>query len=1056
MIDAIRWGMGLFAKGREKMIEGRTAMRGVSFSCVVMFRSFACAMLMTAIGSPAFAQQQSTSANNPLATTLQNLLSGQPNSLQQVIQGQANGPQVISPSVSPSQTVIGPSGQIYTYTSGAPGSQTGMSGGVSGQPTLPGPTQSTTASLPQTRLEQIMSQRAGVPLYQFGYDQVGVGQSVSVPQVGAVQDNYILGPGDEVDVTLRGQQNVDYRATVDRDGRLILPNVSPVAAGGRSVGEFRTDLTNLIHRSFISTQVFVSVAQLRQVSVMVVGEVNNPGLRTLTGLSSPLDAILVSGGIKKTGSLRNIKVYRAGNTIPYDLYDVLTQHGTAKAVFLADGDRIVVPPLGATVAATGWVRRPAIYELPKGAAGISARSLISLAGGLEVRGRYRLAVLELKKDGRQDLTEIRNEGATVHDSEILYAQASADETVGGATLSGGQTLAGQYSISRGGKLSALLKEPGALGSSPYAVFGVIVRRDPHTYIKSLIAFSPAAVVEGLDDVDLESNDIVRVFSTAEGALLIKTSQDYQTQQQINLQAQRNPQFNDQLAQAAGQGQSSLTQTLPPNSNGLSPAITGLPAPSSPSSLSALLASQQGQAGQRGNGGNQGNGGNPGSPGNTATPPAAGGANSPVAPTGQMVQLSPTGQPMVVNVPPPVVVNGLNLDQELTVEPIPVAANAKVDNFTQLTTQLGVDPIVLIDFLIDHQVRLDGAVRAAGVYIVGPHTSLSDLVSVAGGTVRWADQSGVELISTTVDPVTGRAKTTRQVLPLNGSMLASYTIQPRDEIRFSEVYTDVDAGQVTIQGEVRSPGTFPILRGEHLSEVLVRAGGLTDVAYPYGTVFLRQSVAALEEIGFQRAADDVERQVLVGMGYAAQAGGGGAGASASGSAFQSVEIFANELRQRKPLGRMSIVADPSVLAAHPEKDPIMEPGDVIYIPQRPSTVTVLGEVMQPGSFAVDPSNSPKDYIKMAGGAGQFADEGWTFVVYPDGTAQQVDSSWFKFDRQALPPGSVIYVPRDLFPLNWAVVVNDAGEIFKDLAISAAALVAIQNNNIHCTAGGTRCN
>ncbi len=105
-----------------------------------------------------------------------------------------------------------------------------------------------------SRLEQVMSSRAGVKLRQFGYDQFGVGRPVSIPQMGAVQDDYVLGPGDEIDVSLRGQQNAEYQVTVGRDGRLILPLLNPVSAAGRPFGEFRRDLLSAISRAYLSTK----------------------------------------------------------------------------------------------------------------------------------------------------------------------------------------------------------------------------------------------------------------------------------------------------------------------------------------------------------------------------------------------------------------------------------------------------------------------------------------------------------------------------------------------------------------------------------------------------------------------------------------------------------------------------------------------------------------------------------------------------------------------------------------------------------------------------------
>src|ERR1700744_1251524 len=81
------------------------------------------------------------------------------------------------------------------------------------------------AILPQSRLEQIMSARAGVVLRQYGYTQFGIGRQIMVPETGAIQDDYIMGPGDEVVFSLRGQESSDVRTTVDRNGRVVFPRM---------------------------------------------------------------------------------------------------------------------------------------------------------------------------------------------------------------------------------------------------------------------------------------------------------------------------------------------------------------------------------------------------------------------------------------------------------------------------------------------------------------------------------------------------------------------------------------------------------------------------------------------------------------------------------------------------------------------------------------------------------------------------------------------------------------------------------------------------------------
>jgi polysaccharide biosynthesis/export protein len=402
------------------------------------------------------------------------------------------------------------------------------------------PQQGAQSVLLPSRLEQILSTRAGIQLQQFGYDQLGIGRAVTVPETGAVADDYIMGPGDEIVVSLRGQENSDVRLTVDRDGRVLVPRLAPISAMGRTFGQFRQDLDAAIRRAYVATTSSVSIGRVRQVSVLVAGEVNVPGPRTATGLSSVVDALLLSGGVKKTGSLRNVRLVRGANQYTVDLYSVLAGNGATGGMRLADGDRIVVPPLGPTVAVAGLVRRPGIYEIPIRAGGMTARALLALAGGQEIRGRYRLSVQRIEPDGRVALVPLQNDNSVVRDSEILRVELGADLPATQATLSGGTGLAGQYAITTGTKLSEVIRAPGALGPSPYSLFGIIVRKDPRTLLRTLIPFTPVAVMNGAEDEVLQSDDVVRPLSLNEAQLLTFIVKTYLDKLALDQDRIRNP------------------------------------------------------------------------------------------------------------------------------------------------------------------------------------------------------------------------------------------------------------------------------------------------------------------------------------------------------------------------------------------------------------------------------------------------------------------------------------------------------------------------------------
>ena len=215
---------------------------------------------------------------------------------------------------------------------------------------------------------------------------------------------------------------------------------------------------------------------------------------------------------------------------------------------------------------------------------------------------------------------------------------------------------------------------------------------------------------------------------------------------------------------------------------------------------------------------------------------------------------------------------------------------------------------------------------------------------------------------------------------------------------------------------------------------MRAGGLTNTAYPAGTVFLRKSAAQIEEQGYKRAADEIQSQLLAGI---ARIGND----KITGEGYTAIQSFISQLRSQKALGRIAISADPSVLAANPQQDPLLEAGDVVFIPQRPSTITVLGEVMQPGSYSYRPGMTVADYIKRAGGYAQYSDADLTFVVQPDGSARRQETSWLNFEIQSLPPGSSIVVPRDLAPLTARQIMLDTTGILSSLVVTLASLAVL---------------
>jgi polysaccharide biosynthesis/export protein len=202
-------------------------------------------------------------------------------------------------------------------------------------------------------------------LKPFGYDLFSGSPSTFAPATDVpVPAEYVVGPGDTIEVQLIGNTKGRYALVVGRDGRINFPELGPIAVSGRPFEEVRKDLEARVREQMIGTQASIGIGELRSIRVFVLGDAQTPGSYTVSGLSTITNALFVSGGIKRIGSLRNIELKRNGRTlVTLDLYDLLLKGDTRADQRLLPGDVIFVPPVGPTVGIGGEVRRPAIYEL---------------------------------------------------------------------------------------------------------------------------------------------------------------------------------------------------------------------------------------------------------------------------------------------------------------------------------------------------------------------------------------------------------------------------------------------------------------------------------------------------------------------------------------------------------------------------------------------------------------------------------------------------------------------------------------------------------------------
>ena len=219
------------------------------------------------------------------------------------------------------------------------------------------------------------------PLKLFGYDFFTNQPSTFIPLKNIpVPEDYLIGPGDNVKLLIYGNQNDEFTVQVTREGDILLPNIGRISVAGITFSEMKETIKEVLRKKIIGAEVNISLGTLRAINIFILGDAFEPGMFTVSGLSTLTNAIFVSGGVSLNGSLRNIELKRNGETIKvFDFYDLLLKGDTSKDVRLRPGDVIFIPPKSKSVAITGEIARPGIYELKEFE---KLNDLITFAGNL--------------------------------------------------------------------------------------------------------------------------------------------------------------------------------------------------------------------------------------------------------------------------------------------------------------------------------------------------------------------------------------------------------------------------------------------------------------------------------------------------------------------------------------------------------------------------------------------------------------------------------------------------------------------------------------------------
>ena len=340
--------------------------------------------------------------------------------------------------------------------------------------------------------------------------------------------NYILDVDDEILVQMFGGNSDTFKLTIKRDGTVDLPKIGPIAIAGISLKDASSIISLRSKEFFIDTEVFVSLSKIRDIKILVTGEVFFPGIFTLSGYSSVLHAINAAGGIKDSGSLRNVVVKRDGKIIDeIDLYDIFVNADTSSIKSLRSGDAVLINTTSRSIRLVGAVNRPAIFEFKEGE---RVEDIVGFAGGFSNKSDKEKFFISRKGGSGPEFISSKDfsnsflqEGDRIfapyseYDQDDLFLNEKTDFLVEPVEISGAIKKPGRYYIDPNSTLSELISKAGGYREDAYPFGGALINKDAKQIESSYNRRLYNEAIRSLASISMVQNDadissVVQVLS----------------------------------------------------------------------------------------------------------------------------------------------------------------------------------------------------------------------------------------------------------------------------------------------------------------------------------------------------------------------------------------------------------------------------------------------------------------------------------------------------------------------------------------------------------------
>ncbi len=853
------------------------------------------------------------------------------------------------------------------------------------------------------------------PLRQFGYEFF-VGKP-RLPTSVPVDKSYVLGPGDEVYLYIIGApSNIKLppvlKLTVDREGKIYIPKLGVFYVWGMDLGEAEKVISEAL-----KTNIKLTVGRLRTFPVYVSGEVRRPGSVLVTGVNTVIDAIMMAGGIKRTGTLRDVvvtrKTSRGLKKIHIDFYNLLLK-GKPVDFRVKDGDVIFVKDIGPTAAIAGKVKRPAIYEL-KGRESI--KDLIRLAGGI-MPSSYRYKVtLQRYKDHEflqifeGTLNDKKFLSQKVKDGDLVLIREVISVPQNAVSVEGYTPYPGLYQYKEGMKLSHVLK-PDMFFQDTNTKFGLIIRQYPPGSEPKYITFIPEDIVLKNYDIDLVPSDRIILYKFGsirnvdvnkvrdvvilKGA--IKYSGVYAYKKGLKLSDVLN---TDQLlvdtniyfglikrVQKLGEPPKYITFSLQDIINGifdidLKPLdeITFYKFGFKDIDFNKVkdVFVIEGEIKYPG-----------------------------VYAYKKKITLNDVINHDYMLINTNLYFAEIERRNSKTLDVEKIIKFAPIDVLTG-KEKIEIRPMDVVRFYPKYTytpIKVSGQVEKSAYIPYKEGMRLSEALShvkfkkdIKKLKVEiYREQGKFKGYSEEAETAKGKAETGKALVRKNIASIYLYDVlvrknptkdillNPGDRIVIREIDPEEIVEKVYVTGYVKRPGVFKITDKTTLYDVLKATGGFRPNAFPEGVIILRKSVEEMQREKVAQAILRMKQELEKEEAGVMQADLTKEELRARQAAFEAKRRLLDEMEKSQVTGRIAGIRLPRDLEKLKDSpyNILLEDGDRIYIPKRPVSVLIFGEVYNPSALVYMKGWTVKDYIDSAGGLTRDADVENIFVIKADGS------------------------------------------------------------------------